>query len=531
MSSMKTITKIQVRNFKKYREFNVSFDPKLNLLVGDNEAGKSTILTAIDLVLSGSKSKIETIGLESFFNTGVIQDFLASGKNFENLPVLIVELYLNDQGNPSLNGKNNLDGVPCDGLRLICEPNEELSNEIAQVLAQAEANFPFEYYSLRFSTFADEAYTGYRKFLKHLTLDSSQINNEYATREYIKTVYESHVDQPQRIGLQNDYRQQKSNFKENSLKPINDRLGNYQFSVKSGTRSNLETDLTITEDDVPLENKGKGRQCFIKTEFALQRSNSDQDLDVLLLEEPENHLSHTNMKKLVDRISESEAKQIFIATHSSLISTRLDLRKTVFLNSKSTYPLLLKDLPNDTAKFFMKAPDNNVLEFVMSPKVILVEGDAEYMLIKQLYLNVTQFTPERNDVHIISVGGTSFKRYLDIAKLLGMRVAVIRDNDGDKEVNCVDSFIDYTADNMKVFCDDDDNNWTFEICMLAVNPQLCEELFSKKLRKKPKKEERTTLPEYMLNNKADVAFELLEKKAVELLAPDYIARAFTWINE
>lgn len=528
---MKTITKIQLRNFKKYHEFDVVFDPELNLLIGDNEAGKSTILTAIELVLSGSKSKVETTGLENLFNASVVRTFLAGDKKFEQLPILVAELYLNEQDNHSLNGKNNIDGILADGLKLICEPNEELSHEIAQVLAQPEANFPFEYYSIRFSTFADEAYTGYRKFIKHLMLDSSQINNEYATREYIKTVYESHVDQPQRIGLQNDYRQQKANFKENNLKPINDTLDNYQFAIKSGTKSNLETDLTITEDDVPLDNKGKGRQCFIKTEFALQRSNPDQDLDVLLLEEPENHLSHTNMKKLVDRISESEAKQIFIATHSSLISTRLDLRKTVFMNSTSTDPLLLKDLPSDTAKFFMKAPDNNVLEFVMSPKVILVEGDAEYMLIEQLYKNVTNSTPERDDVHIISVGGTSFKRYLDIAKLLDIKVAVIRDNDGDKQTNCVDGFINYTADNMQVFCDDDDANWTFEICMLGANPKICDELFTKKLRKKPKKEEKTTLPEYMLSHKADVAFELLDKKSKELMAPDYITRAFVWINE
>ncbi|RZQ40090.1 ATP-dependent endonuclease [Vibrio vulnificus] len=528
---MKTITKIQLRNFKKYQEFNVDFDPELNLLIGDNEAGKSTNLTAIELVLSGSKSKVETAGLDTLFNTSVVQGFLASNKKLENLPILIAELHLNEQDNPSLNGKNNIDGINADGLRLICEPNEELSYEIAQVLAQPEANFPFEFYSIKFVTFSGEAYTGYRKFLKYLTLDSSQINNEYATKEYIKTVYESHVEQPQRIGLQNDYRQQKTNFKENNLKPINDRLSSYQFAIRSGTKFNLETDLTITEDDVPLENKGKGRQCFIKTEFALQRSNPDQDLDVLLLEEPENHLSHTNMKKLVDRISKSEAKQIFIATHSSLISTRLDLRRTVFMNSKSTNPLLLKDLPSDTAKFFMKAPDNNVLEFVMSSKVILVEGDAEYMLIEQLYKSATGSTPEQDDVHIISVGGTSFKRYLDIAKLLGIKVAVIRDNDGDHQTNCVDGFVDYTAENMQVFYDDDDNNWTFEVCMLAANFKICDELFTKKLRKKPKIDEKTTLSEYMLSHKADVAFELLDKKAKELVSPDYITRAFVWINE
>ncbi len=528
---MKIITKIKLQNFKKFHRFSVNFDPEINLLIGDNEAGKSTILTAIELVLSGSRSKVETVGLEKLFNTSVIQEFLANGKKFEDLPTLIVEVYLNEQNNPSLNGKNNLDGVSSDGLQLICEPNEDFSHEIAQVLAQPEANFPFEYYSIRFSTFSGEAYTGYRKFLRYLTLDSSQINNEYATKEYIKTVYESHVEQPQRIGLQNDYRMQKENFKENNLKSINDTLDNYQFAVKSGSKSNLETDLTITEDDVPLDNKGTGRQCFIKTEFALQRRNPDQDLDILLLEEPENHLSHTNMKKLVDLISESEAKQIFIATHSSLISTRLDLRKTVFMNSTSPAPLLLKNLPRDTAKFFMKAPDNNILEFVMSPKVILVEGDAEYMLIEQLYKNVVGSTPNKDDVHIISVGGTSFKRYLDIAKLLNIRVAAIRDNDKDKQFNCVDSYSDYIADNMQVFFDEDDANWTFEICMYNSNSDTCDDLFNCKLRKKKNSEEKTTVTEYMLNNKANAAFELLDKKPNDLVAPDYIARAFAWIRE
>ncbi|MDV6326861.1 AAA family ATPase [Idiomarina sp. Sol25] len=528
---MKTITKIKLKNFKKYREFDVDVNPELNLLIGDNEAGKSTILSAIELVLSGSKSKVETLGLENLFNTNAVQDFLAGDKAYENLPVLIAELHLNEQNNISLNGKNNIDGVLADGLQLICEPNDELSSEIALVLDQVMPNFPYEYYSIRFSTFAGESFTGYRKFLKFLTLDSSQINSEYATRQYIKTVYESHVEQAQRAELQNDYRQQKAHFKENNLSPINAPLTGYQFAVRSGTKSNLETDLIITEDDIPLENKGKGRQCFIKTEFALKKNDSERDLDVLLLEEPENHLSHTNMKRLVSRISESEAKQIFIATHNSLISTRLDLRKTIFMNSSSPDPMVLKNLSDETAKFFMKAPDNNVLEFVMSPKVILVEGDAEYMLLEQLYVNTNHHKPENDNVHIISVGGTSFKRYLDIAKLLDVKVAVIRDNDGDKQMHCVDNYADYDAENIRIFYEENDDNWTFEVCMLQSNWDICEELFSGKLRKKPNKDERTTLEEYMLSNKAEAAFKLLDKKAPDLTAPDYIGEALKWINE
>jgi len=67
---------------------------------------------------------------------------------------------------------------------MIYYPNEELSGEINQVLAEDNGNFPFEFYIVKFITFNGEAYSGYRRFLKCLTIDSSQINSEYANKEY-----------------------------------------------------------------------------------------------------------------------------------------------------------------------------------------------------------------------------------------------------------------------------------------------------------------------------------------------------------
>ncbi|GAB2590084.1 ATP-dependent nuclease [Nitrincola alkalisediminis] len=521
---MKQIKKIKLKNFKRFRDSEINFHEEKNILIGDNEAGKSTILTAIELVLSGSKNKVESIGLESIFNTDIVKEFLTGEKKESDLPTLHVEVFLNEQENPDLNGRNNSDGTISDGIKLVCEPIEELGSEIREILNQDESNFPFEYYSVNFTTFSGEAYSGYRKFLKHLSIDSSQINSEYATREYIKTVYESLAKQNQRIKLRNEYRLQKSKFVEENLEKINKDIDKYQFSVKTGNKSNLETDLTITEDYIALENRGKGRQCFIKTEFALTRSGDGQGIDTLLLEEPENHLSHTNMKKLISRISNSEAKQIFIATHNSLISTRLDLRNTILLNSNSTSPISLEALPEDTAKFFIKAPDNNILEFILSSKVILVEGDAEYILMGALYESVTSRTLENDDVHIISVGGTSFKRYLDLAKLLNIRVAVIRDNDGDYEANCAQNYNGYLDDNINIFYEEDNEKSTFEICFYEDNKGICDELFL------PGRKTLTAL-EHMLKNKADCAFELLDKKSDKLNPPTYLSRAIEWINE
>ncbi len=116
---MTHILKAKIKNFKKFREYEIHFDPKRNILVGDNEAGKSTILTAIELVLSGSRSKVESLGIEALLNASVVSEFLAGEKNIDRLPSLHIELFLNEADNPDLNGRNNSDGTYADGLQLI----------------------------------------------------------------------------------------------------------------------------------------------------------------------------------------------------------------------------------------------------------------------------------------------------------------------------------------------------------------------------------------------------------------------------
>lgn len=519
---MKIIEKIKLHNFKRFQDFTVKFNPEINLLIGDNEAGKSSILSAIDIVLSGSRSKIETLGLDSLFNIQIIENFLAPDKKYAELPTLSIELYLNEQNNPDLNGKANSDDIVCDGLRLVCEPNDKLSKEIKEILKQDDANFPFEYYTINYKTFAGETYTGYRKFLKHILIDNTQISNEYATRQYVTSMYHSIIDDAEKNKHQNEYRKHKKNFRDTVLKELNDRIKDYSFSIKTNSKSNLETDLTISEDEIEIENKGKGRQCFIKTEFALK--DKETDLDTILIEEPENHLSHINMKKLIQRIASSEHKQLFIATHNNLISTRLDLRKTILLNSNSQTPVLLNDLTKDTAKFFIKAPNNNILEFILSDKVVLVEGDAEYILMDNFYKNETSEKLENSNIHIISVGGTSFKRYLEIAKFLKIKTAVIRDNDKNYQVNCIENYSEYVDDRIKVFADTDNYRYTFEIAIYQDNKNICDKLWEAGRKT-------LSVQDYMLKNKADVAFELLDKKSTEISTPNYIKEAIEWIRK
>jgi len=111
-----------------------------------------------------------------------------------------------------------------------------------------------------------------------------------------------------------------------------------------------------------------------------------------------------------------------------------------------------------------------------------------------------------------------------LAKLLDIRTAVVRDNDGDYTTNCEQRYSDYECDNIKIFADEDNARKTFEICIYKDNTSICDDLFSERRRK-------LTVLEYMLKNKADAAFDLLDLKRDLINVPKYIEESIKWIRK
>ena len=522
------ITKIKLKNFKRFRDYIVEPKPHVNILIGDNESGKSSILEAIDIVASGNVRRVETLGLDRLINIQAVQEFNAGERTYDNLPKMIVELYLQGIFDHNVNGKNNTDGVTGDGIRLVCEPNPDFQNEITESLENQKDYFPYDYYSIRFSTFADEGYTGYKKKLRSILIDSTNMSSEHATNDFIRRTYYQYTedDIKERAVHKGRYRQLRDSFRAESLQSLNERIPSgkkYAFGLKVSSAVGLEENLMIYEDEIGIDSKGMGKQVFIKTDFALERSG--QNMDVILIEEPENHLSHVNLRKLIQCVSDTQSGQLFITTHNSLISTRLELRNLLIMHKKAKqYPVSLHNLDESTAKYFMKAPAASIIEFAISDKVILVEGPSEYMLLEKFYLDITGHQPEQDDVHIIDIRGLSFKRYLEIARLLGSKVAVITDNDGDAQVHCVEKYQDFAnSPNIKIFYETDIEKRTFEVVLYNDNKQLCDWTFKGT----------TDVQDYMLKNKTEAAFSLLDLDLPkgEIVVPDYIRGAIKWIRE
>ncbi len=106
---------------------------------------------------------------------------------------------------------------------------------------------------------------------------------------------------------------------------------------------------------------------------------------------------------------------------------------------------------------------------------------------------------------------------------LGIKTAILRDNDGDFERNCQENYKEYISKDIQVFSETDNDLSTFEISIYQNNKLLCDEVFSGGgIRLDPQ--------EYMLKNKASVALRLLDEKIDQLVVPEYIKDAIEWIN-
>lgn len=515
-----TIDKIRLINFKSFEDYTICPNERVNILVGDNEVGKSSVLEAIELAASGSIKRVENIGLDKLINIDAINKFQNS-RRYENLPEMKVELYLKGEFDHTMNGNNNSLGIVTDGIRLVCSPNDEYRKEINEFLSEETSVFPYEYYQIRFSTFSDETFSGYKKKLRTVFIDSGNMNSEYKTNYFVQKMYQQYTEgnELERINHKSKYRQMKSKFCEDNLKELNERLPtdkNYQFALQNSFSNVFSDELMIYENSIALNNRGTGLQVLIKTDFALEKSG--ENVDIILFEEPENHLSYTNLKKLIANIEQHQNGQIFIATHSSLISTGLELYNLIILSKqKSNVPLYLKSLNKETSDYFLKAPPAGILEFILSEKLILVEGPSEFILFNEFYMDVTKKSLSYEGVHVLAIRGLSFKRYLDIAKITGSKVAVITDNDSNYQEKCINKYKDYNSENIKIFFEEDNEKPTFEYYLYEKNKQVCESEFGKEAL------------QYMLKNKTTSALRLAEIGDLE--APEYIERAINWINE
>jgi putative ATP-dependent endonuclease of OLD family len=307
-----------------------------------------------------------------------------------------------------------------------------------------------------------------------------------------------------------------------------------ELSVDVSTKTAWETSLTTYLDDIPFNNIGRGEQCLVKTKLALSHKKS-QEANILLLEEPENHLSHSKLNKLINHIKENhDEKQIIISTHSSFVANKLGLGSLILLNADKTTnvrkEVRITDLNEDTKKYFEKLAGFDTLRLILCRKAILVEGPSDELIVQKVYLKQKGQVPIEDEVDVISVG-TSFLRFLEIAEKIKKPVVVVTDNDSDFDNNITKKYKPYESCNTVKICADDNND------LNTLEPQLAEANKEKinTLREVlgidgTKYPDQQSVSDYMENHKTDCALKIFDTDK-DIDFPQYILDAINWEYE
>ena len=539
------IEKIKIKNFKCFKnEFELKLNKNVNIIVGENEAGKSTILEALNLILSGwfKGRYIHNELNEYIFNKETIKEYISCLQTETPLapPSIKIEVFFSDDAPSIFKGDKNSEKSDLIGLSFNVEFDKKYLPEY-QILIQSESikSLPIEYYNFYWESFArDERVTPRLIPIKPALIESSNSRLQNGSDVYIGRIIKDFLDQKEIVDVSQAHRKMKDVFmQENSIININKKIQTdsdisskkVELSVELSSKNSWENSLVTYLDDIPFHHIGKGEQCVIKTKLALSHKKTLES-NVLLIEEPENHLSHTKLNELIyDLKKGAKNKQIIVTTHNSFIANKLGLESLILLNKQKT--ITFKDLEDETFTYFKRLAGYDTLRLILSNKSILVEGDSDELIIQKAYSQKYGKLPIEDGIDVISVG-TSFLRFLQIAEKINKPVIVITDTDWSLEQleNKYDDYIgEKTKPNITISYDSEIDEGDFEIYGKPFNyntlePKLLKsnsiELFNLIFDK-----DYTTDDEfhkYMKHNKTECALKLFDSEEI-ISFPNYIS--------
>ena len=538
------IKKVKIKNFKCFEGwFEVDIDQGVNIVVGNNEAGKSTLLEAIHLcltcMLNGKYLRNELSPY--LFNRNIERAYLGSLATKAPLqpPEIRIELFLDgeDDALEDLRGNRNSEtNDKARGLLFSIEFDKKYDGAYTELLKGKEiSSIPLEFYQVQWLEFSRQPATARTIPIKSALIGSTSTRVQSGSDMYISRIVREFLDDKERVAISQAHRKLKDTFKaDGNVGAINKKLAEatkisrkrVSISVDMSSHNAWENSLMTYTEDVPFHYIGKGEQCIIKTRLALS-SKKNREATVLLIEEPENHLSHSKLNQLISDIStDNSGKQVIITTHSSFVANKLGLEHLILLREAKV--TRIKDL--DAGDFFRKLPGYDTLRLVLSQKSILVEGDADELVVQRAYMDANGGKlPIDDEIDVISVG-LSFLRFLELATALKIPVVVATDNDGDtdalekkyakyKDVDHIKICYDPVVDNGDLVISGKPFNYnTLEPKLVKSNSvQTLNALFGTRY-------DLDSLHRYMKNNKTECALEIFSSNA-KINYPKYILDA------
>ena len=468
------VSEVLIENFRCFRKCRVELRPKLTILVGENNIGKTNFLSALALIFSPDASnysrqlspddiwvnwrhekklpvvriQVTIAGLETIEEKALVAKWLVNSKEelkaqvtYEYRPiaepdgdlpdVLPIEdydwvIYGGEIERERIDFKD-LSQIRLELLPALRNAEREMSRGGRRRLASLISRFKPE-------GFDSEDVLDKQKIRRALNLLNGRI-------EQAQPVAESQQQLNARLAdVSGESNRQQAVFRP-SKREFDDLVKNLQVLVE------IQDGL---EHGVELNGLGYNNLLYIGallTDFYQRRKSRGPKgltLPIVAIEEPEAHL-HPHLQKFLNRYFATGGDgQVIVSTHSTHISSSVDPSHIVVLHRDSKGDICAASI----SKLFQGSKDldkqfsalRRYLDATRSTlffgkSVMLVEGLAEAILLPIIAKESLGFDIDDKGISVVAVQGVSFRPFATLFGPRGIqrKCAILTDSDPDKE--------------------------------------------------------------------------------------------------
>lgn len=431
------LSKLKLKNFRKYRELEIPFKEGLNVLIGENDSGKTAIIDSIRILMGTQSYEYYFIDEKDFNDKNkeleIECTFYFKKESNDKVAKFLEWITFNEKKEPKLIVRLKASIKDFKVKKVITAGEEGLDSRfdllddlrVTYLKPLRDANT--ELTAGRFSRLS-QILKNHKLFVNqensHTFLDTIKSFNE-EINSYFKT----------------------GGAGESIISNINNHLDDFLGKERL---ADYNTDINITEDNLSSilnslnlkisKNKvglGTLNQLYMALELLLFETENNP-LNLCLIEELEAHLHPQAQLRTIKHFQNklNENSQIILTTHSINLASSIKLENLILCKNDNVYPMGkdYTELDTDDYEFleiFLDATKSNLF---FAKGVIFVEGDAENILVPAIAEIIGRPLHEYG-VSIVNIGNVAFKRYSRIFlrkksdEDIGIKVAIITDLD------------------------------------------------------------------------------------------------------
>lgn len=465
------LSNIKLWNFRKFGtpgdidllhpSLDLSFTKGLNVLIGENDSGKSAILEAIKMVL-------RTHAYERLM--WVKEDF------HEGTDELRIELLIDGLTNSEAAHFTEWLGwaagnPPRPILRLICTvrliDDKPIPHEIRAGMDESGTALDSqarEYLKVTFlkplrdaeNELTAKKYSRLSQILEGHDLFKKGADGKESFEDYVAT-----ANQQIKNWFEDDVAEDGQLSNKAQIKDVIDGfLGSFiqkdiasSFSISGSHIKEILEKLSLNLDGTTGPGLGTMNRLYMAAELLHLQKPGWNGIKLCLVEEEEAHLHPQAQMKVLETIQNQKGTQFIITTHSPNLASKVklsedDFNQVVICKDGKVFPMgpTYTQLNKDDYEFLDHFLDVTKANLFFAKGIILVEGWAEEIILPAIAQGMGKDLTA-HEVSIINVGSTAYMRYAKIfmrrnLESMGCKVAIVtdldvrpNDNDGQFDVD------------------------------------------------------------------------------------------------